>query len=204
MKQVKVRWDVNRSLSFHFYLTYLISGPYFIIEALSPRLVPKEDSGLYVMRYQVALDARETAAACHHAASRVLRDVVGQQQRRAVEHHYAVVVAVDLVGVDLAEAALDDEDAFGPGVVDPVAQDDRIRRALPAEGDVRLEVHVHIILLDVSRGRLREQDALVEVAENAVLFEDGRRPLYYLYAGQAVRAYLKVLFEPGMIILASN
>lgn len=145
---------------------------------------------------------REAAPAGDDARSLVLVDLVVRDQVATVEQNDAVAVVVDHVVLDPAEAGLNAKDALASRLIDQVVQDDRVRRVVAAISDVRLVVLEDLILLDVARGRVHEQNTLAVVREDQVVEHFDGGSLSGTNARLPIVADVVILLDAGVVFLA--
>lgn len=120
-----------------------------------------EDTILYYLR--------ETAACHNYAASAILIDYIFIYLRRAIEHGYSVVVVVDTVPFNPAEAAFDHKYALSSAFVNIVVIYHGVIGTFTTKGYISFKVCVNLVLFYVTTCTLDQEYTLCKISKDFIL-----------------------------------
>lgn len=165
--------------------------------------IPDNDATSAVTEDWIAFYLRETAPTYNNACSLVLVDVVLCQVWTAVEHYNPIVVVVDLIVFNPAEATLDDEDAFATRRIDFIVDHYCFRGTVSAQGQICFEVGEDLVAFNMRWGSLYQQNTLSEITGDFILDNRDRSTFHSLDTRSTVATNGLIFPYLGVILLTS-
>lgn len=167
-------------------------------------VIPYRDACLMVAEYSVLRYLREAIPADNNATSLILVDFIVGNEVATVEENDAVTVVVNHIVLDPAEARLDAEDSLRTRLVDQVVKDHRVSRVVSAVGYVGFVVLEYLVLLNICRCGVDEQNSLPIVRADTVIKYFYARSFACTDAGFTIVADVVILLDARIVLLTLN